>query len=63
MTTPQHPGPASAAGRYVSPQCAEHRCADCRQAEAHPPEPQHGIAFDPCSHFCHTAWPAPEGDR
>ena len=50
--------PVSTAGRFISPPCAEHRCEDCRQAEARPAEPQNGIAFDPCTHDCHSLWPA-----
>ncbi|RKN40386.1 hypothetical protein D7294_18195 [Streptomyces hoynatensis] len=53
--------PASTAGRYISPQCAGRRCVECTQHEQRPPEPENGIAFDPCTHECHMRWPAGEG--
>lgn len=53
-----------ARARYVSPQCAGRRCAECTQHVQRPPEPEAGISFDPCTHECHTRWPGrPGGSR
>ncbi|RKN39734.1 hypothetical protein [Streptomyces hoynatensis] len=60
---PSLKAPVSAAGRFISSQCAERRCEDCTQHEARPAEPQNGIAFDPCTHDCHRLWPATGGGR
>ena len=56
----QPPGDRGVTGRrgpspFYSMACIDREHGRCRQAEARPPEPEHGISFDPCACPCHTA--------